>query len=196
MKQPIRIPEIVINYFLALIRVLKPINMSHENKGRICLPDDDNPVAEDQDCYATGWGNTQEKGFPSDILQEVKVKRVPLARCNSTLSYGGRIDKTMTCAGYPSGGRDACYYDSSGSMVCKVNSKFFIHLKQKYYWTFYQICSNLLKKIFIKSGVNECSFSEMFEKIANLKVLVFRLFCCYCLTFMFITMETTEILHA
>ena len=50
MKQPIRIPEIVINYFSALIQVLKPINMSHENKGRICLPDDDNPVAEDQDC--------------------------------------------------------------------------------------------------------------------------------------------------
>ena len=102
------IPESVTVSFLALIQVLKPINISHENKGRICLPDDDNPVAEDQDCYATGWGLVQENGFPSDILQEVKVKRVPLARCNAIPSYGGTKDETMTCAGYASGGRDAC----------------------------------------------------------------------------------------
>ena len=108
---------------------MKPINVTHENKGRICLPDDDNPVAEDQDCYATGWGLIQEDGFPSDILQEVKVKHVPLARCNSLLSYARRKDETMTCAGYPSGGSDACQNDSGGSMVCKVNGKFFTHLK-------------------------------------------------------------------
>ena len=108
---------------------MNPINVSHENKGRICLPDGDNPVAEDQDCYATGWGHVQENGFPSDILQEVQVKRVPPARCNSLLSYGGRIDETMTCAGYPSGGRDACQNDSGGSMVCRVNGKFFTRLK-------------------------------------------------------------------
>ena len=127
--------------------------MSHENKGRICLPDDDNPVAEDQDCYTTGWGHVQENGFPSDILQEVKVKRVPLARCNSILSYGRTKDETMTCAGYESGGRDACQNDSGGSMACKVNSKFFIHLEQKHFCTFHQICSQLLKKFFIKNEV-------------------------------------------
>ena len=124
---------------------MKPINVSHENKGRICLPDDDNPVAEDQDCYATGWGDVQENGFPSDILQEVKVKRVPLTRCNSILSYGGTKDETMTCAGYPSGGRDVCQNDSGGSMVCRANRKFFTNLKQIYFSTFYQICSLLLK---------------------------------------------------
>ena len=110
--------------FTALIQVLKPININDENKGRICLPDDDNPVAEDQDCYATGWGLVQEDGFPSDKLREVKVKRVSLARCNSLLSYGGGKDETMTCAGYAAGGRDACQNDSGGSMVCKVNCKF------------------------------------------------------------------------
>ena len=110
--------------FSALIQVLKPINIDDENKGRICLPDDDNPVAEDQDCYATGWGLVQEDGFPSDKLREVKVKRVSLARCNSLLSYGGRKDETMTCAGYAVGGKDACQNDSGGSMVCKVNGKF------------------------------------------------------------------------
>ena len=76
---------------------MKPIDIIDENKGRICLPDDDNPVAEDQDCYTTGWGMVQENGLPSDKLREVKVKRVPLARCNSVLSYGGTKDETMTC---------------------------------------------------------------------------------------------------
>ena len=113
-----------LSLFLALIKVLKPIDIIDENKGRICLPDDDNPVAEDQDCYTTGWGMDQENGLPSDKLREVKVKRVPLARCNSVLSYRGTKDKTMTCAGYAVGGKDACQNDSGGSMVCKVNCKF------------------------------------------------------------------------
>ena len=131
-----------LSLFLALIKVLKPIDIIDENKGRICLPDNDNPVAEDQDCYTTGWGMVQENGFPSDKLREVKVKRVPLARCNSVLSYGGTKDETMTCAGYAAGGKDACQNDSGGSMVCKVNCKF---LKQIYIFfnafiNFFRIC--------------------------------------------------------
>ena len=110
--------------FLALIQLLKPINIEDENKGRICLPDDDNPVAEDQECYVTGWGDVQEGGFPSDKLREVKVRRVSLATCNSDKSYKGTKDETMTCAGYPEGGKDSCQNDSGGSMACKVNGKF------------------------------------------------------------------------
>ena len=30
----------------------------------------------------------------------------------------------ITCAGYPSGGRDTCQNDSGGSMVCRVNGNF------------------------------------------------------------------------
>ena len=80
--------------FLALIQLLKPINLEDDNKGRICLPDDDNPVEEDQECYATGWGLVQENGFPSDKLRKVKVKRVSLETCNSDKSYRGRKDDT------------------------------------------------------------------------------------------------------
>ena len=96
--------ELVIVFFSALIQVLKPININDENKGRICLLDDDNLFARDQDCFATGCGNVQENGFPSDKLREVKVKRVSLANCNSLLSYKGRKDETMTYAGYAVGG--------------------------------------------------------------------------------------------
>ena len=34
-------------FFSALIQLKLPINIEDENKARICLPDDDNPVAED-----------------------------------------------------------------------------------------------------------------------------------------------------
>ena len=68
----------------------------------------------------------------------------------------------MTCAGYESDGRDACQYDSGGSMVCRVNSKFFKHLKQNYFFTFYQSCV-------IKSGVQKEAFSRKFsQKAPNL----------------------------
>lgn len=56
--------ELLIVFFSALIQVLKPININDGNKGRICVPDDDNPVAEDQEFFATGWGHVQENGFP------------------------------------------------------------------------------------------------------------------------------------
>ena len=59
----------------------------------------------------------QENGLPSDKLQDVKVKRVPLARCNSVLSYGGTKEKTMTCAEYASGDKDTCQNDSAGSLI-------------------------------------------------------------------------------
>ena len=123
-KRLTRLPELVIISFLALIQVLKPINVNDENKGRICLPDDDNPVADDQDCYVTGWGLVEENGFPSDKLREVKTKRVPLTRCKAEESYGEFRDETMTCAGYPEGGKDTCQDDSGNNMVCRVNGRF------------------------------------------------------------------------
>ena len=123
-KRLTTIPELVIVSLLALIQVLKPINVNDKNKGRICLPDDDNPVADDQDCYVTGWGLVEENGFPSDKLREVKTKPVPLTRCKAEQSYGEFRDETMTCAGYPEGGKDTCQDDSGNNMVCKVNGRF------------------------------------------------------------------------
>ena len=77
----------------------------------------------------------------------------------------------MTCAGYESGGRNACQNDSVGSIVCRVNSKFFKNLKRNYFSKFYHISSHLRKSCLIKSSVNNCSLLKMFEKIANLKTL-------------------------
>ena len=101
-----------------------PISIEDENKARICLPDDDNPVADDQECYATGWGHLEYGGFPSDYLPEVKVRRVSPDVCNDTNAYNGEIDETMTCAGFSEGLKDSCQNDSGGSLVCKVPGRF------------------------------------------------------------------------
>ena len=114
----------------ALIQLKLPISIEDENKARICLPDDDNPVADDQECYATGWGHLEYDGFPSDYLREVKVKRVSPNVCNDTNAYNGHIDETMTCAGFAEGQKDSCQNDSGGSLVCKVDGKFSIKKKQ------------------------------------------------------------------
>ena len=111
-------------YFLALVQLKLPISIEDENKARICLPDDDNPVADDQECYATGWGLLEYDGFPSDYLREVKVNRVSPDVCNDTNAYDGDIDETMTCAGFAEGQKDSCTNDSGGSLVCKVDGKF------------------------------------------------------------------------
>ena len=111
-------------YFLALLQLKLPISIEDENKARICLPDDDNPVADDEECYATGWGLLEHNGFPSDYLREVNVNRVSPDVCNDTNAYNGGIDETMTCAGFAEGQKDACTNDSGGSLVCKVEGKF------------------------------------------------------------------------
>ena len=114
------------SFFSALIQLKLPISIKDENKARICLPDDDNPVAEDQECYVTGWGDIEYDGYPSDYLRQVKVNRVSKDVCNASDVYDGEIDETMTCAGFFEGGKDACTNDSGGSLSCKVKGKFFL----------------------------------------------------------------------
>ena len=173
-KRLTRIPELAIVSFLALIQVLSPININNENKGRICLPDDDNPVADDQDCYATGWGFVEEGGFPSDILREVKIKRVPLTTCKAEEPYGETIDETMTCAGYSQGGKDTCQGDSGNSMVCRVNGKFSHTIYLKKLALVLLRLLQLLKMLLRNSSVSKCKFWNIWKK-TNLKFENFRL---------------------
>ena len=55
-------------FFSALIQLKLPINIEDENKAQICLPDDDNPIAEDRECYVTGCGVIEYDGYPNRLL--------------------------------------------------------------------------------------------------------------------------------
>ncbi|HXF60547.1 MAG TPA: serine protease [Caldilineaceae bacterium] len=64
----------------------------------------------------TGWGLTEEWVYP-DALREVLVPLASPAVCSAI--YGSLLTENMICAGYPKGGKDACYGDSGGPLVAR-----------------------------------------------------------------------------
>ncbi|XP_005187799.1 trypsin [Musca domestica] len=69
--------------------------------------------------YATvlGWGYTNAWGPPAEQLRMAQVPIVKQSTCNRRM--GGLITKRMICAGFKSGGVDACQMDSGGPLVYK-----------------------------------------------------------------------------
>jgi len=98
------------------------IDIEDENKGRICLPDEDKPIPDhDKTCYVTGWGRTKS-GQASDLLKHAPVLMIPRSICNLPLSHNGQIDETMFCAGHKQGQDGSCSGDSGGTLACKMGT--------------------------------------------------------------------------
>lgn len=66
--------------------------------------------------YVSGWG-LNEDGKISDELRHVGVEIVSNEECNKSEIYNNEITKSMLCAGYVRGGRDACKGDSGGPLM-------------------------------------------------------------------------------
>lgn len=71
---------------------------------------------------AAGWGTTSttNQNRP-DVLQEVDLPIYDQADCNT--AYGGAIDETMVCAGFPAGGKDSCQGDSGGPLLIELDGQ-------------------------------------------------------------------------
>ncbi|XP_074531060.1 trypsin isoform X4 [Halichoeres trimaculatus] len=83
------------------------------------LPRQGTGVVEGLVCRVSGWGYNQAGGGQAPFtLRTVSVPIVSTARCNSSESFNGNITANMICAGYKTGGRDACKGDSGGPLVC------------------------------------------------------------------------------
>uniref|UniRef100_A0A087YJC0 trypsin n=1 Tax=Poecilia formosa TaxID=48698 RepID=A0A087YJC0_POEFO len=85
------------------------------------LPRQGTGVVEGHLCQVSGWGHVRVSGggqVPVK-LRTVTVPIVSAARCNGSDSFNGNITANMICAGYPSGGKDACKGDSGGPLVCR-----------------------------------------------------------------------------
>ncbi|XP_026572414.1 granzyme A-like [Pseudonaja textilis] len=73
-------------------------------------------------CLVAGWGITKSGSkTPSDVLREVNVTVIARSICNDQKHYNSRllVTKNMVCAGDKKGGKDACYGDSGGPLICK-----------------------------------------------------------------------------
>ncbi|XP_056130474.1 trypsin-like [Lampris incognitus] len=84
------------------------------------LPRQGTSVTEGRLCRVSGWGYTGLSGSQAPFtLRTVKVPIVSSARCNSSEYFSGNITANMICAGYRTGGKDACKGDSGGPLVCE-----------------------------------------------------------------------------
>ncbi|TKS76595.1 Trypsin-3 [Collichthys lucidus] len=73
------------------------------------LPRHGASIAEGRMCRVSGWGYTSASGgqIPS-TLRTVKLPIVSTEKCNSSESFNGIITENMLCAGFSTGGKDAC----------------------------------------------------------------------------------------
>ncbi|KAM6947942.1 trypsin [Lycodopsis pacificus] len=84
------------------------------------LPRQGTGVVEGLACRVSGWGyNNLGGGQAPFTLRTVTVPIVSTARCNNSESFNGNITANMICAGYRTGGKDACKGDSGGPLVCR-----------------------------------------------------------------------------
>ncbi|XP_060072029.1 trypsin-3-like [Ylistrum balloti] len=104
-----------INNDIAIMELNSPVTIN-DYVTPACVTDTD--VQAGTNCVAAGWGDTQGNGS-SNILRQVTVPIISQEICSSAQYYGRYLNtKTMLCAGYEEGGRDACQGDSGGPLVC------------------------------------------------------------------------------
>ncbi|XP_066528449.1 trypsin-like [Hoplias malabaricus] len=98
----LRVP-IVLNKFVSLAP------LPRQNKG----------VMPGRMCRVSGWGSTSHSGSHiPPTLHTAKLPIISTAKCNSSESFNGNITFNMICAGYSTGGKNACKGDSGGPLVC------------------------------------------------------------------------------
>ncbi|KAG8002988.1 Trypsin-3, partial [Nibea albiflora] len=106
------------NNDIMLIKLRAPIYLNSYVSIAL-LPRQGASIAEGRMCRVSGWGYTSPSGgqIPSS-LRTVKLPIISTEKCNSSESFNGIITENMLCAGFSTGGKDACKGDSGGPLVC------------------------------------------------------------------------------
>ncbi|XP_058865562.1 transmembrane protease serine 4 isoform X1 [Acipenser ruthenus] len=101
---------------IAMVLLSQPLTLSESVKP-VCLPTYDLQMNANSRLWVTGWGNTQEKGKLSTVLQQAEIAYLDRDVCNRPNSYAGLITPRMLCAGSLDGKVDSCQGDSGGPLV-------------------------------------------------------------------------------
>ncbi|XP_042802108.1 ovochymase-1 isoform X2 [Panthera leo] len=87
----------------------------------ICLPHKDDKFEAGLLCMTSGWCKISETSEYSDVLQEVELPIMDDRTCNSVLTGMNfpLLGRTMMCASFPDGEKEACQGDSGSPFVCR-----------------------------------------------------------------------------
>ncbi|XP_058538223.1 ovochymase-1, partial [Neofelis nebulosa] len=87
----------------------------------ICLPHKDDKFEAGLLCMTSGWCKISETSEYSDVLQEVELPIMDDTTCNSVLTGMNfpLLGRTMMCASFPDGEKEACQGDSGSPFVCR-----------------------------------------------------------------------------
>ncbi|XP_070561156.1 mannan-binding lectin serine protease 1-like [Ptychodera flava] len=125
---------------IALLRLATPISFTDYVRP-ICLPQSETVLINDfgfdehveravppprEPAVITGWGITSNRGGTrSDVLLEAYVPIANQTACREAYQPNGwTVTDNMFCAGYQTGGRDACRGDSGGPLMFLDESNF------------------------------------------------------------------------
>ncbi|XP_073962530.1 uncharacterized protein [Choristoneura fumiferana] len=104
------------DYDFSLLRLDRPMPIGR-NIAVLNLPAKDYVIKNQDILIVTGWGSTHESGY-AHIPDRLRFVPVPVMKMNDCQdSYRFYITPRMLCAGYATGGKDACNHDSGGPAV-------------------------------------------------------------------------------
>ena len=108
---------------IALLQLNKDVDFD-DHVRPLCL--NENNLRRGQSCTVTGYGKTSERGKKSAHLIQANVPIVANATCVQAYNKTKPprpLTKNMVCAGFASGGVDACSGDSGGPLTCWDQTK-------------------------------------------------------------------------
>ncbi|XP_069044035.1 uncharacterized protein [Lepisosteus oculatus] len=116
-----------VNNDITLVRLVSPVSFTSHIQP-ICLADSNSSFHTGTSCWVAGWGYTANGVSLSgnQTLQEVQVPIIGNRQCgcltNEDANNPITITENMICAGELDGGKDTCWGDTGGPLICQQDS--------------------------------------------------------------------------
>ncbi|KAJ0171619.1 hypothetical protein K1T71_013169 [Dendrolimus kikuchii] len=148
----------------SLLRLDRPLPIGR-NIAVLNLPSKEYFVKEEDILIVTGWGSTDESGY-GHIPERLRFVPVPVMRLTDCQkSYRFYITPRMMCAGYATGGKDACNAETVAELQPKIKKA---RLREKELQKFKARVED--KKNKIKTWLRETLKSPSFIQLAKRKL--------------------------